>query len=177
MFSRSVMRAVLRWCSARSNSSNVLAISATASVFLSFSWREISVTSSMAAVSWGSLQDEKIYTSMFWHGRYSTNIGDLWKQMPNLGQTLLSFRTPDVKAIFWKLYQSITCCVWHPAVSSAQPCAALRHPAEERSHVPGARPLCSPDTWLSHTTRSRTPSPAEGDKLSWQKSSLTLAGS
>lgn len=56
MFSRSVMRAVFRWCSARSSSSNVLVISATASLFLSFSWREISLTSSMAAVSWGSLQ-------------------------------------------------------------------------------------------------------------------------
>ena len=56
MFSMSVMRADLRWCSARSSSSNVLVISATASVFLSFSCREISLTSSMAAVSWGSLE-------------------------------------------------------------------------------------------------------------------------
>lgn len=56
MFSISVTRAVLRWCSARSSSSNVLVISATASIFLSLSCREISVTSSMAAVSWGSLQ-------------------------------------------------------------------------------------------------------------------------
>lgn len=62
MFSISVMRAVLRWCSARSSSSNVLVISATASIFLSFSWREISVTSSMAAVSWGSLQDDTTAT-------------------------------------------------------------------------------------------------------------------
>lgn len=56
MFSISVTRAVLRWCSARSTSSNVLVISTTACIFLSLSCREISVTSSMAAVSWGSLQ-------------------------------------------------------------------------------------------------------------------------
>lgn len=51
MLSISVTRAVLRWCSARSSSSNVLVISATASIFLSLSCREISVTSSMAAVN------------------------------------------------------------------------------------------------------------------------------
>lgn len=60
MFSRSAMRAVLRWCNARSSSSKVLVISAIASVFLSFSWREISLTSSMAAVSWGSLEGDKM---------------------------------------------------------------------------------------------------------------------
>lgn len=59
-----------------------------------------------------------------------------------------------------------TCCVWHPAVSSAQPCAVPPHPAEEQSCAPCARPLCTPNTWLSHMTRSRTPSPAEGDRAS-----------
>lgn len=72
MFSRSVMRAVLRWCSARSSSSNVLVISATASVFLSFSWREISLTSSMAAVSWGSLQDDPMWNFLFENCRTKT---------------------------------------------------------------------------------------------------------
>lgn len=73
MFSRSVMRAVLRWCSARSSSSNVLVISATASVFLSFSWREISLTSSMAAVSWGSLQDDPMWIFFFFFFRKLQN--------------------------------------------------------------------------------------------------------
>lgn len=59
MFSTSVMRAVLRWCKAFSSSSNVLLISVTASFFRSVSCFEISFTSSMAAVSWGSLPEKK----------------------------------------------------------------------------------------------------------------------
>lgn len=204
MFSRSVMRAVLRWCSARSSSSNVLLISATASFFLSFSWREISLTSSMAAVSWGSLRCDRIlclnkikpntklksneklaiktyyslvkmglcrytqYHVLTCQAQHRRSLPTQRWQMPNLGQLL---RLPNtwcegniLKAL--SRYQAPTCCVWHPAVSSAQPCVVPQHPAEEQSHAPGARPLYSPDTWLSHTTRSRTPSPTGGDKLS-----------
>lgn len=62
--------------------------------------------------------------------------------------------------------QILTCRVWHPAASSARPCAVLPHPSEEQSHALCAHPLYSPDTWPSHMTRSRTPSPAEGDRLS-----------
>lgn len=80
----------------------------------------------------------------------------------NLGQIPAEVRGNIPEAL--ASCQILTCYVWRPAASSARPYAVPPHPAEERSHVPDARPRCSPDTWLSHMTRSRTPSPAEGDK-------------
>lgn len=101
---------------------------------------------------------------------YLTKVAwNKWSLMAeNLGQMLKIpnawFEENILKAL--SNHEIPTCCVWRPAASSAQPCAAPRRLAEEQSRAPGVHPLCSPDTWLSHMTRSRTPSPTEGDKLS-----------
>lgn len=57
-----------------------------------------------------------------------------------------------------------TCCEWHPAGSWALLCVARERPEEEQSHARGVLPRCTRDTLRSRTTRSKTPSPAEGTR-------------
>lgn len=108
MFSRSVMSAVLRWCSARSSSSKVLLISVTASFFLSFSWREISLTSSIAIVSCGSL-----WTSDRVTWSESPCMIDRYKLWPR-GQWwhTKTFHMAKFKIVFWKNCRKILLALW-----------------------------------------------------------------
>lgn len=53
-----------------------------------------------------------------------------------------------------------TFCWRRPAAPGAKPCAAPPRPWGGRWGALRAPPLCTPDTWRSHRTGSRSPSPA-----------------
>lgn len=95
---------------------------------------------------------------------------------PPVGSTTLLDAKPKIERDIFNLGQKLsgpTCRGWCPAGSSAPPCAAPARPGGGRSRAPGARPPCSPDTWPSRTTRSRTPSPAGGDRVTVNKEQQT----